>query len=112
MPELGRKHNCGNCGTKFYDFGKPEPVCPKCGTAAEAEGSSSHSSGRIRRSAPVAVRSVPEDDDSDDSDSEPDSDAESSSDSDSDDDSDDDYEEESDSGKVKYASDDDSDDDY
>jgi hypothetical protein len=28
---LGTKHEC-NCGTKFYDLGKPEPVCPKCGT--------------------------------------------------------------------------------
>jgi len=29
--ELGTKHTCFKCGTKFYDFGKPEPICPKCG---------------------------------------------------------------------------------
>ena len=28
---LGKKHTCYNCDTKFYDFGKPVPVCPKCG---------------------------------------------------------------------------------
>jgi uncharacterized protein (TIGR02300 family) len=33
MPELklGTKFECFNCGTKFYDLGKPEAVCPKCG---------------------------------------------------------------------------------
>jgi uncharacterized protein (TIGR02300 family) len=29
--ELGTKHTCFKCGTKFYDFKKPEPLCPKCG---------------------------------------------------------------------------------
>lgn len=33
MPEvkLGDKHECYNCGAKFYDLGKKELVCPKCG---------------------------------------------------------------------------------
>jgi predicted nucleic acid-binding Zn-ribbon protein len=31
MPELGKKYNCYSCHTKFYDLGKPVPVCPKCG---------------------------------------------------------------------------------
>jgi uncharacterized protein (TIGR02300 family) len=33
MPELklGTKFECFNCGTKFYDLGKAEPLCPKCG---------------------------------------------------------------------------------
>ncbi len=33
MPELklGTKHECYNCGTKFYDLGKSAPLCPKCG---------------------------------------------------------------------------------
>lgn len=31
MPaDLGKKYICFNCGTKFYDFRKPEAVCPKC----------------------------------------------------------------------------------
>jgi len=32
MAELGKKYECAECGTKFYDLGKPEPICPKCGT--------------------------------------------------------------------------------
>lgn len=28
---LGKKHTCYSCNTKFYDFGKEEKVCPKCG---------------------------------------------------------------------------------
>ena len=31
MPDLGRKYTCYSCHTKFYDLGKPIPVCPKCG---------------------------------------------------------------------------------
>jgi hypothetical protein len=31
MPELGKKYTCYSCHTKFYDLGKPEPLCPKCG---------------------------------------------------------------------------------
>jgi uncharacterized protein (TIGR02300 family) len=31
MPELGKKYACYSCHTKFYDLGKPEPLCPKCG---------------------------------------------------------------------------------
>jgi uncharacterized protein (TIGR02300 family) len=35
MPDLGTKHECLDCGTKFYDLGKPEAVCPKCGANQE-----------------------------------------------------------------------------
>jgi hypothetical protein len=31
MPELGKKFECYNCGTKFYNLGRPEAICPKCG---------------------------------------------------------------------------------
>jgi hypothetical protein len=31
MPDLGKKFTCFNCGTKFYNLGKPEALCPKCG---------------------------------------------------------------------------------
>lgn len=30
--KLGEKHTCAECGAKFYDLGKPNAVCPKCGT--------------------------------------------------------------------------------
>ncbi len=29
---LGTRHGCLSCGTKFYDLNRPEPRCPKCGT--------------------------------------------------------------------------------
>ncbi len=28
---LGTKHTCASCGTKFYDLGRPDPSCPRCG---------------------------------------------------------------------------------
>ena len=31
MPDLGKKFDCFNCHTKFYNLGKPEAICPKCG---------------------------------------------------------------------------------
>jgi hypothetical protein len=31
MADLGKKHECSACGAKYYDLGKPEPLCPKCG---------------------------------------------------------------------------------
>jgi Protein of unknown function (FYDLN_acid) len=31
MAELGKKYECFNCHTKFYNLGKPEAICPKCG---------------------------------------------------------------------------------
>jgi uncharacterized protein (TIGR02300 family) len=37
MTNLGTKHECYSCGTKFYDFGKPQALCPKCG-ANQADG--------------------------------------------------------------------------
>ena len=29
--KLGKKLTCSNCGAKFYDLKKKQPVCPKCG---------------------------------------------------------------------------------
>jgi hypothetical protein len=31
-PGLGYKWVCFSCSAKFYDLGKPEPVCPRCGS--------------------------------------------------------------------------------
>ena len=33
MPDLGTKHECLECGAKFYDLGKPDPACPRCGAS-------------------------------------------------------------------------------
>ena len=32
--DLGNKHTCWKCGTRFYDLRKPAPICPKCGSDA------------------------------------------------------------------------------
>jgi hypothetical protein len=59
MPELklGTKFDCYNCQTKFYDLGKADPVCPKCGAnqkeAAHAEAPAARESARRRRKADV-----------------------------------------------------------
>ena len=37
MPELGTKYECEECGTKFYDLGKPDAVCPSCGWSPTGE---------------------------------------------------------------------------
>jgi len=29
--KLGNKHVCYQCGCKFYDLDRPQPLCPKCG---------------------------------------------------------------------------------
>lgn len=36
MAELGRKITCSECGVKFYDLGRSDVTCPKCGHAPEA----------------------------------------------------------------------------
>lgn len=59
MPELklGTKFECYSCGTKFYDLGKAEPVCPKCGAnqkdVAQNESPSVSQASRRRRKAEV-----------------------------------------------------------
>lgn len=58
MPDLGSKHECPNCGIKFYDLGKPEPICPKCGANVKhlkkSEPASASQSARRRRKAEIA----------------------------------------------------------
>jgi uncharacterized protein (TIGR02300 family) len=34
--DLGVKHTCWKCGTKFYDLKKPNATCPKCGADPRA----------------------------------------------------------------------------
>jgi hypothetical protein len=31
MTDLGTKYECTGCGTKFYDMGRADAICPKCG---------------------------------------------------------------------------------
>lgn len=29
--KLGKRYQCFQCGLKFYDLNRPDPLCPKCG---------------------------------------------------------------------------------
>ncbi len=54
MPDLGNKFECYSCGAKFYDLGKPQPICPKCGAnqkdaAAAAKAAHETTAHRRRR---------------------------------------------------------------
>jgi uncharacterized protein (TIGR02300 family) len=66
MPELklGTKFECYNCGTKFYDLGKSDPLCPKCGAnqkdAASHEPAASQASRRKRKAEVVKPIDVEE----------------------------------------------------
>ncbi|HVS02208.1 MAG TPA: FYDLN acid domain-containing protein [Thermoanaerobaculia bacterium] len=78
MPELGTKHECGECGAKFYDLGRPDPICPRCGTnqreLARSESQAAKEPARSRKAAEqieepdleeideVAIVAAPEDD--------------------------------------------------
>jgi hypothetical protein len=31
VAELGVRYKCYKCETKFYDLGRPQPICPSCG---------------------------------------------------------------------------------
>jgi len=59
MPELklGTKFECYNCSTKFYDLGKSDPLCPKCGAnqkdAADAEALAVSQASRRKRKADI-----------------------------------------------------------
>jgi hypothetical protein len=54
MAELGTKFECAECGTKFYDLGKPGAVCPKCSTPPGRNGN------EVERRAPLARLPEPE----------------------------------------------------
>jgi uncharacterized protein (TIGR02300 family) len=60
MPEikLGNKFDCFSCGTKFYDLGKSEPICPKCGAnqkdANQSDSAATSQASRRKRKAEVA----------------------------------------------------------
>lgn len=59
MHPLGKKFTCYSCHTKFYDLGKPAPLCPKCGSDQRDADEKPATSSRGRRSAPVPVPPPP-----------------------------------------------------
>lgn len=55
--DLGTKHLCFKCATKFYDFKKPVPACPKCGADQRDKPASAPKASR-RPSPPAAATPV------------------------------------------------------
>lgn len=56
--DLGTKHVCFKCGTRFYDLKKPEPICPKCG--ADQRQSPAVKAPAEKRARPAARPPAPE----------------------------------------------------
>jgi uncharacterized protein (TIGR02300 family) len=66
--DLGTKHVCFKCNTKFYDLKKPDPICPKCGAdqreaTAKPEGRRSRLSATPKIIEPVEPSEKEESDD-------------------------------------------------
>ena len=64
MPDsnLGNRHECSDCGIKFYDLGKPKPTCPKCGTVQTSDGTETPTSKRSRKVAEKPSKDMPAED--------------------------------------------------
>ena len=59
--DLGEKHICPECGSRFYDLGKHPPVCPKCktvieGTAEPAKAKRAAPAKAAAKAAPVKAK--------------------------------------------------------
>jgi uncharacterized protein (TIGR02300 family) len=57
--DLGTKHTCFKCATKFYDMKKPVPLCPKCG-ADQRESPALKAPPAERRARPAPRKVEPE----------------------------------------------------
>jgi uncharacterized protein (TIGR02300 family) len=58
--DLGTKHTCWKCGTKYYDLKKPTPICPKCGADQRESPALKAPPPAERRSRPPARAAVEE----------------------------------------------------
>ena len=66
MAELGTKYECYSCGAKFYDFGRPAPICPKCGANqkdVKRPDSASESAQAKRKKREDVPKAIPEPED-------------------------------------------------
>ena len=60
-PELGNRHECPECDTKFYDFLRPNPSCPKCGYLVVSSDQPKKTKGRKARPAEPEIEATNED---------------------------------------------------
>lgn len=51
--DLGTKHTCFKCQTRFYDLRKVEPICPKCGADQRQSPASKPAPAEKRSRAPA-----------------------------------------------------------
>jgi len=59
--DLGNKHVCFKCSTKFYDMKKPDPVCPKCGAnQRDSPAPKAESTKKSRLAAAKVIEPTPE----------------------------------------------------
>ena len=59
MADLGKKYTCYSCHTKFYDLGKPTPICPKCNADQRDAEEAPVVTTRSRSRAPIVVIEEP-----------------------------------------------------
>ncbi len=58
--DLGTKHECHECGAKYYDLHRPVPTCPKCGAdPRETPTASSRPAAAALRRPPMESRPPP-----------------------------------------------------
>ena len=84
--DLGSKHVCFKCGTRFYDLKKAEPLCPKCG--ADQRQSPAKAAPEKRSRAAARPAAVPEPEVAEAADTEVDEEVDADGDEDEDDDDD------------------------
>ena len=91
--DLGEKHICPECGSRFYDLGKHPPVCPKCKTVLTetAEPAKAKKASPAKAKAAPAKKAAVRDEDEDDEDEDEDDDEDDDDDDFDDDDDDDDH---------------------
>ncbi len=59
---LGIRRCCSSCSTKYYDLGKAEPCCPRCGTPAISEDGDPRSAAMARIKAEGPRKRTPDED--------------------------------------------------
>ncbi|HQI81977.1 MAG TPA: FYDLN acid domain-containing protein [Deltaproteobacteria bacterium] len=56
---LGTRFKCYKCGTKFYDLGKPQPICPSCEANQHSEEARETSKRKRRRRPHLMAKAEP-----------------------------------------------------
>jgi hypothetical protein len=56
---LGMRYKCYKCGTKFYDLGKPQPICPSCEANQHSEEARETSKRKRRRRPHLMAKAEP-----------------------------------------------------